>query len=85
MSCELRGGWALISSPLHENLFLPDVPHPACGHLLPLPRAKDLVDRDFFVNAEAVAEAVQEGADNQLRRGVLAADAAHVPGAPFPR
>src|SRR6266540_7540767 len=37
---------AKVSTPhpgplLVEEWFFPDDPHPACGHLLPLPRAKD--------------------------------------------
>ena len=30
-----------LRQPLRNNLNLPDIPHPACGHLLPLPWAKD--------------------------------------------
>ena len=35
------------------------------------------------MDSEAVAEAVEEGADDFFGRGVFAADAAHVPGAAF--
>jgi hypothetical protein len=31
--------------PGHMIGFVPDDPHPACGHLLPLPRAKDILPR----------------------------------------
>lgn len=36
-------------------------------------------DEDFGVEAEAVAEAVEQGADDEFGFGMFAADPAHVP------
>jgi hypothetical protein len=55
---ELFGGFSFLKmvgmeedrphpGPLRRGLFFPDDPHPASGHLLPLPRAKDHQEREI--------------------------------------
>src|SRR5262245_45373827 len=51
----------LDSSPgplLVEICFCPDNPHPACGHLLPLPRAKDTRRGRLFCGTVALPWAI---------------------------